>query len=40
MSADPSDRRDGQSVPSKLITCTFSDDGTAQKLIKALKRRD
>ena len=37
MSAGPSDRPAGQSVPSKLITGTFSDDGTAQKLIKALK---
>ena len=37
MAAGPNDKPAGQSVPSKLITCTFSDDGTAQKLIKALK---
>lgn len=37
MSASPNDRPAGQSVPSKLITGTFPDDGTAQKLIKALK---
>ena len=37
MAAGPNDKLSGQSVPSKLITGTFADDGTAQKLIKALK---
>ena len=37
MSAGSNERPTGQSVPSKLITGTFADDGTAQKLIKALK---
>ncbi len=37
MSAVTDDSPAGQPVPSKLITGTFPDDGTAQKLIKALK---